>query len=62
MDWGVRAPAVVVAAPAGAAGAGAVALQVSLPVIGEDVMLAGDDAGWINGQAIMANGGNAFGL
>jgi len=23
-------------------------------------MLAGDDAGWITGQTIMANGGNAF--
>jgi hypothetical protein len=25
-------------------------------------MLASDDAGWITGQAIMANGGNAFSL
>jgi NAD(P)-dependent dehydrogenase (short-subunit alcohol dehydrogenase family) len=31
-------------------------------VAGGILMLAGDDAGWITGQAIMANGGNAFGL
>jgi NAD(P)-dependent dehydrogenase (short-subunit alcohol dehydrogenase family) len=31
-------------------------------VAGGVLMLAGDDAGWITGQAIMANGGNAFGL
>ena len=24
------------------------------------LMLVGDDAGWITGQTIMANGGNAF--
>jgi NAD(P)-dependent dehydrogenase (short-subunit alcohol dehydrogenase family) len=31
-------------------------------VAGGVLMLAGNDAGWITGQAIMANGGNAFGL
>ena len=31
-------------------------------VAGGILMLAGDDAGWITGQAIMANGGNAFSL
>jgi NAD(P)-dependent dehydrogenase (short-subunit alcohol dehydrogenase family) len=31
-------------------------------VAGGILMLAGDDAGWITGQAIMANGGNSFGL
>jgi NAD(P)-dependent dehydrogenase (short-subunit alcohol dehydrogenase family) len=31
-------------------------------VAGGVLMLAGDEAGWITGQAIMANGGNAFGL
>jgi len=25
-------------------------------------LLAADEAGWITGQTIMANGGNAFGL
>ena len=31
-------------------------------IAGGILMLASDDAGWITGQAIMANGGNAFGL
>ena len=31
-------------------------------VAGGILMLASDDAGWITGQSIMANGGNAFGL
>ena len=31
-------------------------------IAGGILMLAGDDAGWITGQAIMANGGNAFSL
>jgi NAD(P)-dependent dehydrogenase (short-subunit alcohol dehydrogenase family) len=31
-------------------------------IAGSILMLAGDDARWITGQAIMANGGNAFGL
>ena len=31
-------------------------------VAGGVLMLAGDDAGWVTGQAIMANGGNAFSL
>jgi NAD(P)-dependent dehydrogenase (short-subunit alcohol dehydrogenase family) len=31
-------------------------------IAGSVLMLASDDAGWITGQAIMANGGNAFGL
>jgi NAD(P)-dependent dehydrogenase (short-subunit alcohol dehydrogenase family) len=31
-------------------------------VAGGVLMLAGDEAGWITGQTIMANGGNAFGL
>jgi NAD(P)-dependent dehydrogenase (short-subunit alcohol dehydrogenase family) len=31
-------------------------------VAGGILMLASDDAGWITGQAIMANGGNAFSL
>jgi NAD(P)-dependent dehydrogenase (short-subunit alcohol dehydrogenase family) len=31
-------------------------------IAGSILMLAGDDAGWITGQAIMANGGNAFSL
>lgn len=31
-------------------------------IAGGILMLAGDDAGWITGQAILANGGNAFGL
>jgi NAD(P)-dependent dehydrogenase (short-subunit alcohol dehydrogenase family) len=31
-------------------------------VAGGVLMLAGDDAGWTTGQAITANGGNAFSL
>ena len=31
-------------------------------IAGGILMLASDDAGWITGQSIMANGGNAFGL
>jgi NAD(P)-dependent dehydrogenase (short-subunit alcohol dehydrogenase family) len=31
-------------------------------VAGGILMLASDDAGWVTGQSIMANGGNAFGL
>ena len=31
-------------------------------VAGGVLMIASDDAGWITGQSIMANGGNAFGL
>ena len=31
-------------------------------VAGGILMIASDDAGWITGQSIMANGGNAFGL
>jgi NAD(P)-dependent dehydrogenase (short-subunit alcohol dehydrogenase family) len=31
-------------------------------IAGSILMLAGDDARWITGQAIMANGGNAFSL
>lgn len=31
-------------------------------VAGGVLMLAGDETGWITGQAIMANGGNACGL
>jgi len=31
-------------------------------IAGGVLMLAGDEAGWVTGQAIMANGGNAFSL
>ena len=31
-------------------------------IAGGVLLLASDDAGWITGQTIMANGGNAFGL
>ena len=31
-------------------------------IAGSVLMLASDDAGWITGQAVMANGGNAFSL
>jgi NAD(P)-dependent dehydrogenase (short-subunit alcohol dehydrogenase family) len=31
-------------------------------IAGSVLVLAADDAGWITGQTIMANGGNAFGL
>jgi NAD(P)-dependent dehydrogenase (short-subunit alcohol dehydrogenase family) len=31
-------------------------------IAGSVFLLASDDAGWITGQTLMANGGNAFGL
>ena len=31
-------------------------------IAGSVFLLAADEAGWITGQTIMANGGNAFGL
>jgi len=31
-------------------------------IAGGFFLLAADEAGWITGQTIMANGGNAFGL
>jgi NAD(P)-dependent dehydrogenase (short-subunit alcohol dehydrogenase family) len=31
-------------------------------IAGSIFLLAADEAGWITGQTIMANGGNAFGL
>ena len=31
-------------------------------IAGSVLLLAAGDAGWITGQTIMANGGNAFGL
>ena len=31
-------------------------------IAGGVLLLASDDAGWITGQTIVANGGNAFGL
>jgi NAD(P)-dependent dehydrogenase (short-subunit alcohol dehydrogenase family) len=31
-------------------------------IAGGVFMLASDDAGWVTGQALLANGGNAFGL
>jgi NAD(P)-dependent dehydrogenase (short-subunit alcohol dehydrogenase family) len=31
-------------------------------IAGSVFVLAADEAGWITGQTIMANGGNAFGL
>jgi NAD(P)-dependent dehydrogenase (short-subunit alcohol dehydrogenase family) len=31
-------------------------------IAGSVLLLAADEAGWITGQSIMANGGNAFGI
>jgi NAD(P)-dependent dehydrogenase (short-subunit alcohol dehydrogenase family) len=31
-------------------------------IAGSVLILAAEDAGWITGQTIMANGGNSFGL